>query len=77
MVTKVPEKIMLRRSATGVASGSTTSSLATGDDSPVRADSFTRSSADLVHQPKLVRSGPTQPDAVVVDCHREFLRHEM
>ena len=39
---------MLRRSATGIASGSTTSSLATGTDSPVSADSFTRSSASRI-----------------------------
>ena len=36
---------MLRRSATGVAVGRTTSSLATGSDSPVSADSSTCSSA--------------------------------
>ena len=39
LVTSVPEYSMFRRSATGVSAGSTTSSLTTGTDSPVSADS--------------------------------------
>jgi hypothetical protein len=41
---------MLRRSATGVAAGRTTSSFSTGSDSPVSADSSTCSSASVTRR---------------------------
>ena len=78
-VTKVPEYAMLRRSATGADRGTITSSLDTGADSPVSADSSARNSANRISRrsagtlspaSRCTRSpGTSASDGIVCSAH--------